>query len=122
MYAIRSYYATFRNDLENSDIKMDLGKFVETVKEMNLRNSIFMDNTASADIAEIYKPMVELKIPVVASNKIMASSPLEKYIAFKQAAKKNNVMFLNETGMHILVKRVITSYSIHYTKLYECNN
>ncbi len=91
--------ATFRNDLENSDIKMDLGKFVETVKEMNLRNSIFMDNTASADIAEIYKPMVELKIPVVASNKIMASSPLEKYIAFKQAAKKNNVMFLNETNV-----------------------
>ncbi len=91
--------AHFRSELDEKGEASSLTAFVERVKALNLRNSIFIDNTASATVVEIYKAMAELKIPVVASNKIMASSALSQYQDFRNTIKKNNLKFLHETNV-----------------------
>lgn len=78
---------------------MQLEKFISKIKSMNLRNSIFIDNTASTDVAAIYKQIAQLNIPVVASNKIMASSAIETVNEFKKALKTHNLKFLHETNV-----------------------
>jgi aspartokinase/homoserine dehydrogenase 1 len=89
----------WKDDLDNSSNNMDINEFVNQVKQLNLRNSIFIDNTASSDIINIYNKIAELNIPIVASNKIMASSPIGIYGKFKELIKKRNLRFLHETNV-----------------------
>ena len=89
----------WESELKSSKVKMDVNIFIEKIKELNLRNSIFIDNTASYDIAKIYPQIAELNVPIVASNKIMASSPLELYNEFKTIIRKRNLKFLHETNV-----------------------
>lgn len=85
--------------LAKSEVKMDAGEFMKSIKELNLRNSIFIDNTASYDVAKIYTEIAKLNLPIVASNKIMASSPLSEYNVFKSEIKKRGLKFLHETNV-----------------------
>ncbi len=78
---------------------MKIHAFVAKMKELNLRNSIFVDNTASHDIIKAYNEAAELSIPVVASNKIMASSPLKEFVEFRNNIRKHNLKFLHETNV-----------------------
>ncbi len=48
---------------------------------MNIFNSVFVDCTASADVAGLYQDFLAHNISVVAANKIAASSEYEKYQA-----------------------------------------
>lgn len=89
----------YREVLEHSNQKMDLNSFVDNVKTLNLRNSIFIDNTASSDLINIYSAIANLNISIVSSNKIMASLPLVQYEKFKQNLKKRNLKFLHETNV-----------------------
>ena len=89
----------WRDELRNSSLAMDPEQFTEQVKEMNLRNSIFIDNTASTEIPAIYGKMAELNIPVVASNKIMAASGKDEFNSFKQMLRDRNLKFLHETNV-----------------------
>lgn len=85
--------------LSETDEKANIKLFIEKMKEFNLRNSIFVDNTASHDIPKVYNSVAELNIPVVTSNKIMAASPLENYLAFKKVIKNRGLKFLHETNV-----------------------
>jgi len=78
---------------------MSLDNFAAKIKELNLRNSIFIDNTASYDVLKAYNQIAELNVPIVASNKIMASSPLSEYGEFKNIIKKRSLKFLHETNV-----------------------
>jgi len=89
----------YRTFLDKSKLKTDLKEFVSHVKSMNLRNSIFIDNTASSNPIDIYAAIAGLNIPIVTSNKIMASSPLAQYLEFKELIKKRNLKFLHETNV-----------------------
>jgi len=89
----------WKEDLLASDETMDVDAFVARIKELNLRNSIFIDNTASADVLKAYKQVAEINVPVVASNKIMASSPLAEFSEFKNIIKKHKAKFLHETNV-----------------------
>lgn len=89
----------WRKILEASTVKMDKDQFVAEMKNLNLRNSIFIDNTASYDIASIYSKVADINISIVASNKIMASSPLADYNTFRSLVKKRGVKFLHETNV-----------------------
>ncbi len=89
----------WENEIKQSETKMDINKFIEGIKSLNLRNSIFIDNTASQDIANTYPQIAELNVPIVASNKIMASSPSIEYNNFKEIIKKRGLKFLNETNV-----------------------
>jgi len=69
------------------------------ILNMNIFNSVFVDCTASADIAAIYQPLIENNISVVTANKIAASSEYEKYQALKETSRRRGVKFLFETNV-----------------------
>ena len=65
----------------------------------SLYNSVFVDCTASADVAEIYLSLLESNISVVTANKIAASSDYAHYMQLKQTALHRDVKFLYETNV-----------------------
>ena len=71
---------------------------VEIVK-MNIFNSVFVDCTASKQIATLYQTFLEHNISVVAANKIAASSDYDSYIKLKQTARDRGVWFRYETNV-----------------------
>lgn len=83
----------------NKGDKASTKTFLETVKRLNYRNSIFVDNTASEDISKTYDTFLENSIAVVTCNKIACSSSLENYLNLKQLSKKFNAPFLFETNV-----------------------
>ena len=66
---------------------------------MNIFNSVFVDCTASADVAGLYKEFLEHNISVVAANKIAASSDYALYRDLKDTARRKGVKFLFETNV-----------------------
>ena len=66
---------------------------------MNIFNSVFVDCTASADVAALYKDFLDHNISVVAANKIAASSEYDKYAELKHIARRRGVKFLFETNV-----------------------
>ncbi len=79
--------------------KADKEKFFEKVKELNFRNSVFVDNTASEEVAQSYPSYLKNSISVVTCNKIACSSDYTLYRELKQLAKKYNAPFLFETNV-----------------------
>jgi aspartokinase/homoserine dehydrogenase 1 len=78
---------------------MQLEKFVDTIIEKNLRNSVFVDVTANENVATIYDKLLSKAISVVACNKIAASSSYENYSHLKSLAKEYNALYLFETNV-----------------------
>ena len=66
---------------------------------MNIFNSVFVDCTANADVASLYKEFLNNNISVVAANKIAASSSYANYSELKLIARKRGVKFLFETNV-----------------------
>ncbi|MFY0255008.1 bifunctional aspartate kinase/homoserine dehydrogenase I [Chitinophaga sp. 30R24] len=73
--------------------------FVQQIKSLNLRNSVFVDNTASEDIAATYHEFLQHGISVVTCNKIACSSDYAYYKQLKDLARKYNASFLFETNV-----------------------
>lgn len=79
--------------------KSTLEGFFENTKALNLRNSIFVDVTANANVANLYANYLRQSIGVVACNKIACSSDLENYKLLKRLSLKYNAPFLFETNV-----------------------
>ncbi len=88
----------WKEALQDSE-PMQLNKFVDTIIQKNLRNSVFVDITANADVAKIYEQLLSKAISVVACNKIAASSSYGHYSELKLLAKEYNALFLFETNV-----------------------
>ncbi|MEM7186466.1 MAG: bifunctional aspartate kinase/homoserine dehydrogenase I [Bacteroidota bacterium] len=73
--------------------------WLDTVRSMNLQNSIFIDITANAGIAATYSDYLRESISVIACNKIACSSDYAKYQELKALSRKYNVPFLFETNV-----------------------
>jgi len=67
--------------------------------EMNLPNSVFVDNTASKDVPTYYKQILSANISIVTPNKVATSSSYESYLELKEIAKSRGVKFLYETNV-----------------------
>lgn len=89
---------TYQEELGNSK-PSNVHLLLEEVIKMNIFNSVFVDCTASREVAEIYQPLLEHNISVVAANKIAASSEYNKYIRLKETALMKGVKFLFETNV-----------------------
>ncbi len=85
--------------LDESAEPADLKLFVQRMKEMNLPNCVFVDNTASATPIYYYKDILESSISIVTCNKIGNSADYEQYSAFKKAARRYGVDFYYETNV-----------------------
>lgn len=78
---------------------MDINKFVSLIAEINLRNSVFIDNTASSEVPGYYIDILRNSISVVTPNKIAASSDFDYYLKIKNTALKFRKQFLFETNV-----------------------
>jgi aspartokinase/homoserine dehydrogenase 1 len=77
----------------------DLKKFVEDIISRNLRNSIFVDVTASEEVAAVYGQLLRKSVSVVACNKVAASSLYDNYKSLKDVAREFNSQYLFETNV-----------------------
>ena len=91
---LKGYKARLKESLP-SNIK----RLKEEVIGMNIFNSVFVDCTASPEVASIYNDFFEHNISVVAANKIAASSDYGNYALLKQTARKRGVKYLFETNV-----------------------
>ena len=66
---------------------------------MNIFNSVFVDCTANADVASLYKDLLNNNVSVVAANKIAASSSYANYTELKRIARNRGVKYLFETNV-----------------------
>lgn len=73
--------------------------FAEEIISRNLRNSIFIDITASAEIPRVYEALLKRSINIVACNKIAASSDFDNYKTLKNTARNHNCKFYFETNV-----------------------
>ena len=73
--------------------------FVELIRKLNLRNSVFVDVTANSDVASVYTKLLGKSISVVACNKIACSSSYASYQNLKSLAREFNALFLYETNV-----------------------
>ena len=74
-------------------------KLRDSILQMNIFNSVFVDCTASKDVADLYQSLLENNISVVAANKIVASGPFEEYELLKRTALQRGVKFRFETNV-----------------------
>jgi len=71
----------------------------DEIVKMNIFNSVFVDCTASRQIAMLYQTFLEHNISVVAANKIAASSDYDSYLKLRQTARDRGVWFRYETNV-----------------------
>ena len=85
--------------LDSSDISSNNDQFLNFSINQNLRNSIFIDNTANADVTINYNNYLKNGIGIVTCNKIACSDNLEKYLELKSLSRNHNSPFLYETNV-----------------------
>lgn len=88
----------WKTAIENGN-KLTMEVFYNNVKELNLRNSIFVDNTANEVVSNWYKNYLKESIAVVTCNKIACASKFDNYLNLKQLAREYNTPFLFETNV-----------------------
>ena len=91
--------SNYREELRQKGVSSSPQVVRDEVIGMNIFNSVFVDCTASADIAALYKDFLSHNISVVAANKIAASSAYENYRELKTIARQRGVKFLFETNV-----------------------
>lgn len=76
-----------------------IGRMVDEILEMNIFNSVFVDCTASAEVATHYATLLAHNVNVVAANKVAASSDYANYRLLKDTARERGVRYLFETNV-----------------------
>ncbi len=89
----------WKSNLLDNGNPLDIDVFSKKIKELNYRNSIFVDNTANENISTLYADYLRNSIAVVTCNKIACSSAYKKYQELKYLSKKYNAPFLFETNV-----------------------
>ncbi len=74
-------------------------KMLNGIINMNIFNAVFVDCTASKQIASLYQTLLEHNISIVAANKIAASSDYDNYARLKQTARDKGVWYRYETNV-----------------------
>ena len=77
----------------------DPEKLRETILSMNIFNAVFVDCTASKEIAALYQSLLDHNVSIVAANKIAASSSYDDYTRLKETALRRGIKFLFETNV-----------------------
>lgn len=103
---------TYRQQLAEAP-QSDINRLRDEVIGMNIFNSVFIDCTASAEVAGLYADFLEHNINVVAANKIAASSDYANYRRLKQIAQKRGVKFLFETNVGAGLPIIRTINDLH---------
>ncbi len=89
----------WKNLLDNNGEPMSLGEFSSKMHDLNLRNSILVDCTASEELVDLYEEALQRGISVVTPNKVACSGRYELYRRLKQTATQRGAKFLFETNV-----------------------
>jgi aspartokinase/homoserine dehydrogenase 1 len=89
----------WKEKLEAAQDAANLDVFFEKVDQLNLRNSVFVDNTANENVTDQYEKYLKKSIAVVACNKIACSSAYPNYLKLKSLSREYNAPFLFETNV-----------------------
>jgi len=89
---------TYKEKMEQAETS-NIARLKEEIIGMNIFNSVFVDCTASAEIAALYQDFLDHNISVVTANKIAASGPFDAYEKLKKTALRKGVKFLFETNV-----------------------
>ncbi|MBL7791336.1 MAG: bifunctional aspartate kinase/homoserine dehydrogenase I [Saprospiraceae bacterium] len=85
--------------LQASDAATDVAGFVQRMKQLNLSNTIFVDNTANAKVADYYEDILNASISISTPNKIGTSSSYLQYQRLKTISERKGVLFMYETNV-----------------------
>lgn len=86
-------------EVMNTDGGGGVERMVREIIDMNIFNSVFVDCTASPEVAEQYECLLSHNVSVVAANKIAASSSYDTYERLKHTARERGVKYLFETNV-----------------------
>ncbi len=89
----------WEEELARSATEMDIAIFIGKMKELNLSNTIFVDNTASEKISNYYESILDSSISISTPNKIATSSGYLRYQRLKAIAARRGVQFMYETNV-----------------------
>lgn len=90
--------ARYREAMEGG-VPGGIGRMVQEIIDMNIFNPVFVDCTASEEVAAQYARLLSHNVSVVAANKVAASSAYENYRLLKRTARERGVKFLFETNV-----------------------
>lgn len=85
--------------LNKADKKSNIVEFVQKIQNLNFPNSIFVDCTASEEVAGFYQTLLSSNVSVVTPNKRANSGSILTYRQLKAACKANGAQFLYETNV-----------------------
>jgi len=91
--------SSWSSQIENCKIDAGFDNFLKNVKKLNLRNSVFVDNTANDVLPSYYEDYLKQSIAVIACNKIACSSDYKMYKNLKYLSRQYNAPFLFETNV-----------------------
>lgn len=89
----------WREDFDGKGVAGNVKEMITHAVELNLSNAVFLDNTASADVASLYASLFKQSISVVACNKIAVSGSLQQYKQNKELSNRFGVDFWYETSV-----------------------
>ena len=90
---------TVLEELDKNGEAGTIKSFRDRIIEMNLANSVFVDCTASEEVASVYQALLDANISVVTANKIASSSSFKTYSKLKETAREKGVKFHFETNV-----------------------
>jgi bifunctional aspartokinase / homoserine dehydrogenase 1 len=91
--------AYWKQMLHDESVPGNAQLFIDKAVEMNLPNSVFLDNTGSTGVAEMYTQLFENSISVVACNKTGVSGGYNHYMNCRNMARQAGVDFWYETSV-----------------------
>jgi aspartokinase/homoserine dehydrogenase 1 len=92
-------FSDWESLFETDAVPANLDAFFARMKSLNLPNSVFIDNSASASVVRHYEGVLASSISIVTCNKLGNSGPYAQYRRFKDAERKHDVDFLYETNV-----------------------
>ncbi len=91
--------SSYQDRIDAQGVKSNLAAFVKQMKDLNLPNTVFVDNTSSKDVVAFYEGLLQNRVSIVTPNKIANSSPLANYKKLHQTAFTSGVKFMYETNV-----------------------
>jgi aspartokinase/homoserine dehydrogenase 1 len=90
---------SWKEKLEEHGEKTNLKEFVKRMVDLNLRNSIFVDNTSNKDVVSFYQTIIDESISIVTPNKLANSGLYKDYKKLQETAFKRGVKLMYETNV-----------------------
>lgn len=91
--------ADWEQTIKDKGDKSGLDTYIGKVIATNMRNSVFVDNTASKAVADHYESLIQRSISIVTPNKIANASPYERYASLHEMVANSGARFLYETNV-----------------------